>query len=268
MPYVTTRRPRIYYERRGRRDAPPLVMLRGLGRRLAHWGRLADDLESLFHLVLIDNRGAGRSDAVRRPYSVSDMASDTVAVLDHVGVERAHFFGISLGGMIAQRIAIDHPQRVDHLVLGCTSPGGEPSPWVSGRAKLALLRARIRNPAEAVAAEAQMVLSHGFRQAHPEVVADWVKLATDFPVKRSTLMLQLWAATRHNPGRQLHRITAPTLIICSDADTLVPPDNSRLLARRIKGAEIEWLHGAGHDFATECPERTAAIVSGFLLDES
>ncbi len=217
---------------------------------------------------MIDNRGAGRSDAVRRPYSVSDMASDTVAVLDHVGVERAHFFGISLGGMIAQRIAIDHPQRVDHLVLGCTSPGGEPSPWVSGRAKLALLRARIRNPAEAVAAEAQMVLSHGFRQAHPEVVADWVKLATDFPVKRSTLMLQLWAATRHNPGRQLHRITAPTLIICSDADTLVPPDNSRLLARRIKGAEIEWLHGAGHDFATECPERTAAIVSGFLLDES
>ncbi len=268
MPYVTTRRPRIYYERRGRRDAPPLVMLRGLGRRLAHWGRLADDLESLFHLVLIDNRGAGRSDAVRRPYSVTDMASDTVAVLDHVGVERAHFFGISLGGMIAQRIAIDHPQRVDHLVLGCTSPGGEPSPWVSGRAKLALLRARISNPAEAVAAEAQMVLSDGFREAHPEVVADWVKLATDFPVKRSTLLLQLWAATRHNPGRQLQRITAPTLIICSDADTLVPPDNSRFLARRIKGAEIEWLHGAGHDFATECPERTAAIVSGFLLDKS
>jgi len=241
-------------------------MLRGLGRRLAHWGGLADDLESAFQLVLIDNRGAGRSDPVARPFSVADMAADTMGVLDHVGIARAHFFGISLGGMIAQRIAIDHPQRVDRLVLGCTSPGGQPSPWISGRAKLALVRARIGDPAEAVAAEARMVLSESFREAHPEVIAEWVKLATDFPVKRSTLLLQLWAATRHNPGRQLHRITAPTLIICSAADELVPPDNSRTLARRIKGAEIEWLHGAGHDFATECPERTAAIVRGFLLE--
>jgi len=223
-----------------------------------------DDLEAHFHLVLIDNRGAGRSDPVGRPFSVADMASDTIGVLDHVGIERAHVFGISLGGMVAQRIAIDVPQRVDRLVLGCTSPGGQPAPWISGRAKLALVRARIGNPAEAVAAEARLVLSKAFREAHPEVIAGWVKLATDFPVKRSTLLFQLWAATRHNPGRQLHRITAPTLIICSDADQLVPPDNSRLLARRIKGAEIEWIHGAGHDFATECPERTAAAVTSFL----
>jgi pimeloyl-ACP methyl ester carboxylesterase len=193
------------------------------------------------------------------------MAADTIGVLDHVGIERAHIFGISMGGMIAQRIAIDHPHRVDRLVLGCTSPGGRPSPWISGRAKLAMLRARIGDPAEAVQAEAQMVLSDAFREAHPEVIAEWVKLAIDFPVKRSTLLLQLWAATRHHPGRQLQRVTAPTLIICSDADALVPPENSRLLARRIKGAEIEWIRGAGHDFATECPERTAAIVAGFLV---
>lgn len=214
--------------------------------------------------MLIDNRGAGRSDPVGRPFSVVDMAADTIGVLDHVGVERAHIFGISLGGMVAQRIAIDQPQRVDRLVLGCTSPGGQPSPWISGRTKLALVRARFGQPAQAVEAEARMVLSEGFRKAHPEVVAEWVKLATDFPVKRSSLLLQLWAAIRHNPGRQLHRITAPTLIVCSDGDQLVPPDNSRMLARRIKGAEIEWIHGAGHDFATERPERTAAAVTSFL----
>ena len=264
MPLTSGRGPRIYYELRGAAEAPPLVMIRGLGRGLVHWGPAAAELEQSFRLVLLDNRGIGRSEPGRIPFGVRAMADDVARVLDAAGIARAHVFGMSLGGMIAQRFAIDHRPRVDRLVLGCTTPGGPEAarPRLTTFTKLA--SARLASPDAAIHAEARLLLSDAFRRARPDVVASWVRIAEDDPVPKRVLLQQLSAALRHRADRDLHRITAPTLIVSADHDELVPPANSRLLARRIRGAEIAWLPGARHDFATERPRELATILSSFL----
>jgi 3-oxoadipate enol-lactonase len=264
MPTTDGPSPRIHYEIRGREDAPILVMLRGLGRSRRHWGGVSELLELDFRLLLVDNRGVGKSDVVRAPYTTAEMAADVVRVLDHAEVPRAHVFGMSLGGMIAQELAIEHPGRVDRLVLGCTTPGGKEA--LRGRLTVfvSLASARLGDAAASVAMEARFLLSGGFRERRPEVLDQWVAIAAEEPVARATMALQLLAAARHDASQRLHRITAPTLIVSSDRDDLIPPENSRLLARAVAGAEIAWVAGAAHDFATERPDETARLLRRFL----
>jgi 3-oxoadipate enol-lactonase len=256
--------PRIYYELSGADDAPALVLIKGLTRSLLHWAPLVPELGA-FRVVLLDNRGVGRSGAVRLPFSVADMARDVTRVLDHAGIERAHIFGMSLGGMVAQRVAIEHPSRVDRLVLGCTTPGGRNAEHAKFAIWLGLVRARVRGKSEAMAAEARLLLSDGFLETHPEVLERWIRISNEQPVRPATLAMQVIAALRHQTEDELHRITAPTLIVSSDSDLMIPPSNSRLLARRIRGSEIAWVTGTGHDFATERPAETASMLSTFLL---
>jgi pimeloyl-ACP methyl ester carboxylesterase len=273
MPYVTTGKPRIYYELRGLERGPTLVLLRGMGRGVVHWEGVIDGLENSFRLLLLDNRGVGRSEPSPGSYSTAHMAHDVVRVLDHLGIERSHVFGMSLGGMVAQRLALDHRSRVDRLVLGCTSAGvgraigGKPA-RANLRAFWSLARARIGGSERAVRAEARLLLSDAFRREHPEVVDRWIEAARRAPMSPAALAQQLLAAARHRALDELEYITAPTLVISSDSDPLVPPENSRLLARRIAGAELSWIPGAGHDFATERPAHTARLLERFLSDRS
>ena len=265
MPHVPAaglRAPRIHYRLHGPSDGTALVLIKGLSRSLRHWGGLPDALG--MRVVSMDNRGIGLSDRVRFPFGMGDMAADVVRVLDHLRLARAHVFGMSLGGMIAQRVAMDHPTRVDRLVLGCTTPGGKNAEQAGYRTWLALVQARARGLDAAIAAEARATLSPRFIAAHPEIIAAWRAIALEQPVWPETAAMQAAAALCHRVEEDLYRITAPTLIACGDADALVPPSNSRLLARRIRGAEIAWLRGAGHDFATERPAETVAIVRRFL----
>src|SRR5215467_3247868 len=125
---------RIYFELRGDGQSPLLVMIRGLARSSSYWGPLLPRLAPHLRLLLVDNRGVGRSDATRGRYTTRQLADDVAAVMDAARVERAHVFGMSLGGMIAQELALAHGDRIDRLVLGCTTPGGSrarrPSPGV------------------------------------------------------------------------------------------------------------------------------------------
>lgn len=265
MPLTSGSEARIYYEVRGRRESPPLVLLRGLGRSLAHWVGVHDELEDRFRVVLIDNRGVGKSRAPLLPFTTANMATDVARVLDHAGIARAHLFGTSLGGMVAQRVAIDHPQRVDRLILGCTTAGGKEAPRARWSTIGRLLRARIISPEAAMRAQVEVLLSRAFATAHPEVLSRWVELDKELPVPRRVLAYQVAAALSHHTAEELHRITAPTLILSADVDELVPPANSRLLARRIRGAELAWLEGAAHDFPTERPRETARMITEFLV---
>lgn len=264
MPSTSGPEPRIYYEVRGRRESPPLVMLRGLGRSLSHWVGVHDELEDRFRVVLIDNRGVGRSAAPLLPFTTADMARDVARVLDHAGIARAHLFGTSLGGMVAQRVAIDHPSRVDRLVLGCTTAGGDEAPRARWRTVARLFKARLTSPEAAMRAQAEVLLSRDFAAAHPELLSRWVELDREIQVPRRVLAYQVAAALSHHTAAELHRITAPTLVLSADVDELVPPANSRLLARRIRGAELAWLEGAAHDFPTERPRETARMITEFL----
>ncbi|MCA9625459.1 MAG: alpha/beta fold hydrolase [Myxococcales bacterium] len=264
MPY-TAGKPRIHFETLGAPQAPPLLMLRGLGRAKAHWGRVVGELAPRFRLVLLDNRGVGLSDAPRAPFAMGALARDALDVLDALGIARAHVFGMSLGGMIAQHLAIAHPNRVDRLVLGCTTPGGPEAerPRLSAFARLA--QARMTSIEAAIQAEGEMLLSDRGDRDHPEVIEEWIAIAKREPVAKRSLLLQMGAAIGHRAGEGLGRITAPTLVVSGDDDPLIPVANSRLLARRIRGAELAWIAGARHDFATEAPGELGRLLREFLL---
>jgi len=240
-------------------------MIRGLARTSRHWGSILTELEQSFRLVLVDNRGVGNSGAPLLPFSTRTMAEDARAVLDAVGVARAHVFGVSLGGMIAQQLALRSPTRVDRLVLGCTRPGGAANVPVPARTAVALLAA-MRLPLErAVRESARLVLGREFMRDNAQVVEEWVRIAEEQPPSRLAVLGQVLAAVRHDASRGLGRLTHPTLVVTGDADRLIDPENSRRLAATIPDAELRVLAGAGHDFPTERPKETAALLRDFLL---
>ncbi len=267
MAMTVGRGPDIYYELRGDAENPPLVMLRGLARTLSHWVGVHEQLARRFRVVLLDNRGVGRSRASKLPFSTANMAQDVVRVLDDAGIERAHVFGTSLGGMIAQRLAIEHPRRVNRLVLGCTTPGGHEAEQARWSTVARLVRAHLSSPKAAIDAQGGILLSAQFVREHPEVLERWVALDKRLPVPKLVLAYQVAAALSHNTAGELQRIAAPTLVVSADRDELVPQSNSRLLARRIRGAELAWIRGAAHDFPTERPTETAHMVAEFLLED-
>jgi len=266
MVLVENRFPRIHYRLCGRQDGQVLVMLRGLGRSMRHWSaRVIELLEPSFRLLLIDNRGVGRSDVPMTPYSTAAMADDLAAVLDHAQIARVHLFGMSLGGMIAQQFALRHGGRLDRLVLGCTMAGGLGAPRARFRDLWPALTGQLRGGRHAMVAEAKLLLSETFLRDNPQVVDHWADLQRQEPTAMITMANQVCAALRHNTSGQLDRITAPTLLISAEGDLLIPAENSHRLARGLTRAELAWLPGTAHDFATEFPDRTAEMVSEFLL---
>lgn len=261
--YVNRRGHRIAYSVRGEAKAPPLLMIRGLARTSRHWGGVVAELEQSFRLVLVDNRGIGKSAVPLLPFSTRDMADDAAAVLDWLGIESASVFGVSLGGMIAQQVALGHARRVKKLVLGCTRAGGGTGVGLHWRRALELV-APMRFPPERATRElARLILSEDFLRRSPEVVEEWVQIARELPPTRRGVFYQLAAAVRHDASAVLGDIRAPTLVITGDADRLIDADNSAYLARAIPGAKLVTLPGAGHDFPTERPRETAALLRDF-----
>jgi|SoiMethySBSTD1v2_1073268.scaffolds.fasta_scaffold00828_13 3-oxoadipate enol-lactonase len=263
--YATNGRIRLYYEIAGPAAAPPLVLLRGLGRTVRHWGKLLDLLGDRLRVVVMDNRGVGRSSAPLPPYDTETMATDVLAVLDHASIERTSVFGLSLGGMIAQKLALLRPERVSRLVLGCTRAGGRTGRATSRETLLRLGSAMVLPEARALAHTASVVLSSEFLARHPEVVGEWQRIAREQPTRRRGYLGQIGAALRHDASRDLLRLRVPTLVVSGDADRLIDVENSRHLAQVIPGARLEILSGAGHDLPIERPRELAALLTGFCL---
>jgi pimeloyl-ACP methyl ester carboxylesterase len=259
---------RIAYELCGRlhRRRPWLVLIQGMGFDRHGWDRIPGKLRRRFRLVLVDNRGCGRSDRAGRSFTVADMAGDVVAVLDAAGIRRAHVLGASLGGMVAQELAIRHPDRVDALVLVCTAPGwpfAYPMPAPSVR----LLVATARMPAEAARRRhTENALSARAVRERPDLVDRLLERQGSRPAGRGTLSAQAAAGARYAGRLRQSRIRARTLVLHGDADTVVDPRNGRLLAARIPGAQLRIFPGLGHLLFWEDPDGFAAAVASFLLD--
>lgn len=266
MAYASRGRTRLYYDELGERGAPPLLMVRGLSRTARHWGSLPDLLAQDFRVLVFDNRGVGRSSVPLPPYSTSSMAEDARAVLDATGAGSAFVFGVSLGGMIAQQLALRHPARVRALALGCTRAGHR-APRVGLGALATLVGALRLPPEEAIARTAPLILSQQYLDEHPEVVQHWQQLVRREPLRRRGVIGQLLAAARHDATDGLASLRCRTLAITGDADRLIPAECSRDLVRRIPGATLAILPGAGHDFPTERPEETARALTQFFLND-
>lgn len=259
---------RIYWELSGPEDAPPLLLVRGLGRSASYWLDFRTRLERERRVLVFDNRGVGRSDTPRLFWTTADMADDAARVLAASGIERADVFGISLGGMVSQQLALRHPHRVGHLVLACTSPGGPEAKPISPRAALGLASTARMGPREAQAENARWVLTPGFVAARPDIVETWTRIASGEPKSVRGLLGQVAAAARHDAWRLLPHLRQPTLVITGDEDRLMPPSNSERLAAQLPNASFAWIRGAGHDFPTERPDETADRVLAFCRGPS
>lgn len=255
---------RIYYEVGGLEGAPPLLLIRGLGRSSSYWLDFRELLERDRRVIVLDNRGVGRSDVPPLLWSTEAMADDVAEVLVDSGVQRADVFGISLGGMIAQHLALRHPHRVERLVLACTTAGGRGAKRVQPAVALALARSAALPYDEGIRYSAQWVLSARHRAERPETVDVWVAIAGSEPRHRRGVVGQLLAGAGHEAWSMLQHLRHETLVLTGDADALIDPENSRRLAGRIPNATLRMLAGAGHDFPTERPEETARMVLEFL----
>jgi pimeloyl-ACP methyl ester carboxylesterase len=235
----------------------PLLLLSGQASSHRWWTRVRADFDDYRRVITLDCRGTGDSDAPPGPYSTQGFADDAIAVLDHLGVERADVYGTSMGGRIAQWIAIRHPERVRHLVLGCTSPGGahavERSPAV---------RRAIADPDPAAARRALLDLMYtpGWLARHPEPY--WT--LGDPGMSRTARHQHLLASGGHDAWDALPGITAPTLVLHGDRDELNPTANAPLLADRIPGARLQLITGARHAYFEEFRDVAGPAVREFL----
>jgi pimeloyl-ACP methyl ester carboxylesterase len=250
---------RLEYEVQG--SGEPVLLVQGLGYGRAGWGPARELLAQDFQVVSYDSRGFGESDIPPGPYSTPLLAGDAVAVLDAAGIESANVVGISLGGMIAQELALAHPDRVRKLVLVSTTPGGAdafpmPAQTVALMAQAAELAPEValhRFVVNALSSGAPQslvdeIVEH--RNAHPPDPAGWLALAG--------------AGATHDAYARIGGVEAETLVVHGTEDNVVDPGNARLLAERISGARLELVHGSGHLLQWERAREFAALVKEFL----
>ncbi|WHY87811.1 alpha/beta hydrolase [Neobacillus novalis] len=254
----------LYYEVHG--EGEPLLLIMGLSLNSKSWFRTLPALSEHYKVIIFDNRGVGLSGKPNTPYSIELMAEDARAVLDAAGVETAHVYGISMGGMIAQRLALKYPERIRSLILGCTTSGGEnhvqPSADVS---MLMLSRASsIATPEEMAWATAPILYSQAFIENQRELVAEDIQKRIELPILPYAYMLQLQACLAHDTYNEIEQIKASTLVIHGDEDKLVPYENGVNLADKIPNAEFMTIQGAGHIYVTEANDLVNKRVLDFL----
>jgi 3-oxoadipate enol-lactonase len=250
----------LHYESTG--AGAPVLLVMGLGMSATGWWRTVPVLAATgLRVLTLDNRGAGRSDRPPGPYTTAVMADDAVAVLDATAVRRAHVYGISLGGMIAQQIALRHPDRVQRLVLGATTPGGPGAIPADGET-LEFFQRRGQMPAEeAVWASVPYNYSRRTRVQHGERIVQDIRQRLRYPIEPEPYAAQLAAALGHVAHDRLARIRAPTLVVHGQEDVMVPPANGRLLAGLIPEAQLLELSGAAHLYPTDEPNADHEIAA-------
>jgi 3-oxoadipate enol-lactonase len=239
---------RIYHEVHGPEGGPPLLLLEGLGGDLAGWRRNLPRLAAELRVIAFDHRGNGRSSAPDAPMRMATFVDDTLALLDDLGIDRAHLYGQSFGGMVAQETALTEPERVRSLTLACTH---------AGVPHVVPVRARVPKgrPWEAL-------YSERFLTEHPDEVAADLRAGT--PQAPASARRQWEAMQGFDAYDRLPSLRVPTLILHGTEDRTIHPDNARVLAERIPGARLVLLEGAGHVYHAEQPEAGDEAVLEFV----
>ncbi len=252
----------LYWEAQGAGE--PLLLIMGLGGSSRAWYRLLPHLRGTGRRVIVfDNRGTGRSDRIDGRIRLQDMVHDALVVLDAAGAGSADVLGVSMGGMIAQHLALEHRARVRSLMLGCTTANAR-----AGLPSWRLLTAsamRQLAPARALDVIAPALYAERTRREHPE------RIAEDFAVRReeatpgATFLAQMQAVAGHDVRRQLHELEGLSVtVIHGDEDALVPPARGRELVALIPGAVAAPIAGAGHMLLTDAEDATVAALLGHL----
>jgi pimeloyl-ACP methyl ester carboxylesterase len=259
MPAIRVGEIELDYERSG--SGPPLLMIMGMSGSAMHWGEpFLGPLRREFEVIAYDHRGVGASSDLNGPITIAQLAEDAAGLIGGLGIESAHVLGISMGGMVAQELALACPERVRTLTLGCTYCGGEGSSltapqvaqrlgeaMLSGDRERALRTAFEANVSEAMASD---------EQAWERFLAISERRAVAVPV----IMAQMQACVAHDTSARLPDLRAPTLVVHGEKDQMLGVENGRLIASLIPGARLEIFEGVGHLFFWERPERSAELV--------
>ena len=264
MPRVTVNGIGLFYQDFGPPSGEPVILIMGWGGDHTAWAFQMQALAGTHRVIALDNRGAGQSDQPDAPYSIVGMAEDVVGLMESLGLARAHICGASMGGMIAQELALRHPARARTLQLHCTL--GRIDPYGTLLVE-SLLRVRAREDREEWArAMLPWVICRKTVRERPEFVQLMLQRSLDnpYPTSYEGLRRQAEAIGGHDTLDRLHAIRVPTLVTLGAEDILVPPAFSREVHARIPGAELTVIPDAGHVHFLEQPDAFNSAMLAFL----
>jgi pimeloyl-ACP methyl ester carboxylesterase len=275
MPKVKVNDIQIYYEVKGK--GFPLVMIQGLSYSLDGWDpRLVEELSRKYKLVLFDNRGAGRTDVSDREYTIKLFADDTAGLMDALGISKAHVLGLSMGGMIAQELVLNYPEKVAKLVLCSTGSqwcfSQEASRILSAMAELSqeeltkmILSLKFASdfPSDFVRKKPSVVIifTSDFVKEQPDLVDLLFQRAARHPISEEGWRRQLNAVRGFNTHGRLQKIKVPTLILHGRKDVEIPPENGSILAKAIPNAKLVYLEKSAHRLAEEMREVINVLIN-------
>lgn len=263
MPHVQVNGIKLHYEITG--QGQPLFFIMGLGSPAISWDPLlVEEMGRTHQVITYDNRGTGTSEKPDEPYSISGFASDAIGLLDALHIPRAHIFGVSMGGMIAQELTIHYPQRVAGLILGCTTPGGKYAVSAPPESLKALQGRPGETPEQALRDAWKLSFSDAFIQTHRAELEAHLQRRLAHVTPRFAYERHYQATMTLRVYKQLKEIAAPTLVVTGRDDVLIPAANSEILAREIPGAELVIFDNAGHGFFTSAREPFLKVLKDFL----
>ena len=262
VPRLPVRDLQVHHELRGD-TGPPLLCIMGWRANLDWWPPpLIAALAAKHRVILYDNRGAGRTGDPGGPIAMETLADDAAALLEALAIPRAHVLGVSMGGMIAQELALRRPELVERLVLIATHCGLR-----RARGSRDIYRAWLRwlgRPWQLEAHLAYLLFSRDLATSDPARWADFVRMVSGAPATRWASFKQLLAIQGHDTWDRLPEIRARTLVIAGERDLMVPPENADILAARIPGARLVKLAGASHAILRERVDDLVQIIPPFL----
>lgn len=263
MPFFTCNDIDLYYEVHG--EGLPLLLISGLGGGAWSWYGQVPYFEQFYRTIVFDNRGAGRSSMPPGPYSIKGFAEDALCLLDALEVDKAFVVGISMGGMIAQELALMAPERVRGLILGCTNCGGETSISPSQETMQILLNNEGLSHEQIVRKNLPIFLSEECLSNDPETVTTYVKAQIEAPPQPEEAFLAQLAAIRDfDVCDRLVELQMPTLIMSGSRDVLIPRENAYILTQSIAHADLVFLPGAGHAIHAESRGDFNLIIDNFI----
>jgi pimeloyl-ACP methyl ester carboxylesterase len=277
MPKVKVNDIKMYYEVKG--EGFPLVMINGANEHLDCWNpRLIEALSKKLKLVLFDNRDAGRTDKSNREYTVKMLADDTSGLMDALEISKAHVLGFSMGGMVAQELAINYPEKVSKLILCSTTCKGNLINPNAARVMLAVEQGRSLEEIAEMYRSLYKDYPSEFIRKYPSVgngfTADFVRGNPDcvnlyfqrfleHPISKEGAQRQFHAVREFNSQGRLQQIRVPTLVLHGKKDFGLPPENGSILAGGIPNARLVYLEKSAHCLAEEM-EEMIRVITEFL----
>ena len=263
MPFTSNNGVKIYWEEDG--VGEPLLLIMGLGGTLSSWWRILPLLTEKYRVIVFDNRGVGESDAPPPPYSLVEMMQDAKAVLDAAQVESANVLGLSMGGMIAQELALHFPEMVRSLILAGTFCGSTAAVWAKPEVQTTLMASGINSPEAAFWAMAPFIYDESTPPS--KIEEDLAARAGIFASRQSfiaQMMAMVWWPGTHS---RLNQIKSPTLVLHGVNDQLIPCQNGRIIANQIHNSKLIEMEKMSHIFMTDQPERSMAEILPFLENQ-